>query len=56
MKMMKTKILLFAIVIVMAGCTVRGGWPRFLRWGEAPGWSGPKPDKITTNQNAHVDE
>lgn len=29
---------------LLAGCTIRGGWPRFLRPGEAPGWQGVKAD------------
>lgn len=45
---MKNKYLMLLIVLlllVLTGCTVRGGWPRFLRKGEAWGWNGPKPDK-----------
>jgi len=41
------RLFLLALLLVgLSGCTVRGGWPRFLRPGESPGWSGPKPDKI----------
>jgi hypothetical protein len=40
MKLIAAIIILTAIAIT--GCTVRGGWPRFLRWGESPGWNGPK--------------
>jgi hypothetical protein len=34
-------------LLILAGCTVRGGWPRFLRPGESWGWSGPAPNTNT---------
>jgi hypothetical protein len=37
------KISPYLLLLLMAGCTVRGGWPRFLRPGETPGWHTPSP-------------
>ena len=36
------------LLALLTGCTVRGGWPRFVRQGEAMGWHGPPPD-VSTN-------
>jgi hypothetical protein len=49
LKTMKWVVYLLLIILTCAGCTVRGGWPRFLRHGESPGWSGPKPNPYTWN-------
>ena len=35
------------IISLLTGCTVRGGWPRFVRPGETPGWHAPSPPAPT---------
>ncbi len=43
-------LLMLIALALLIGCTVRGGWPRFLRAGESPGWNGPQPDNVVTNK------
>lgn len=48
----KSGLVLAFALLCLTGCTVRGGWPRFLRHGEAPGWDGPKPDAAVSSAPA----
>lgn len=54
---MKTLFALITVCLFFTGCTVRGGWPRFLRSGESPGWDAPKPDALPkTNTQAGMSD
>lgn len=54
---MRNTILLFlSLLIALTGCTVRGGWPRFLRPGEAPGWHAPTAYEIPATNGLSATE
>lgn len=55
---MKRLLLCSLLLVTLAGCTVRGGWPRFLRPGESWGWHGttkPSVPALTATNGAQAD-